>query len=133
MVTLSFCSETWEIWAFIGQLITIFKIVIPVLIIIMGALDLGKAVVSSDEKEIKKATGALVRRFLAGIIIFFIPMIVNIAFGILDSFDDIQSDYAVCSTCVADSNDCEKSAYEYCSSKAGTEDACADTIEWESY
>ncbi len=114
MLTLAFCADTWSIWKLIGDILTIFKIVIPVIIIIMGAIDLGKAVVSSDEKEIKKATSSLMRRFIAGIIIFFIPTIVNVVFNILDNFGEVRSDYTICSSCVASPSGCETEAETFC-------------------
>ncbi len=115
MLTLAFCAETWSIWKLIGDILTIFKIVIPVIIIIMGAIDLGKAVVSSKEDEIKKATGSLMRRFIAGIIIFFVPTIVNVVFGVIDNFNgDVKSDFSVCSTCLASPSQCQSASKEYC-------------------
>ncbi len=115
MLTLAFCAETWSIWNLVGDILTIFKIVIPVIIIIMGAIDLGKAVVSSDEKEIKKATGSLMRRFIAGIIIFFIPTIVNVVFNIIDNFNgDVKDDFVVCSSCLSSPSGCEEAAFNHC-------------------
>ncbi len=99
---LNFCTETASIWQFIGVIMTVFKIVIPVIIIILGAIDLGKAVIASKEDEIKKATSSLVRRFAAGIVIFFIPTIVDAAFGLFSGFSEVESEYKVCSSCVAD-------------------------------
>ncbi len=114
MLTLAFCAETWSIWKLVGDILTIFKIVIPIIIIIMGAIDLGKAVVSSKEDEIKKATGSLMRRFIAGIIIFFIPTIVSVVFNVLDNFGEIRKDYTICSTCVSTPSECRAVALDYC-------------------
>ncbi len=111
---IGFCADTYEVWEFVGQIMTVFKIVIPVIIIIMGAVDLGKAVVSSDEKEIKNATSSLLRRFIAGVVIFFIPTIVNVAFGILSGFDENENDYQVCSSCVANPGNCVETRNDYC-------------------
>ena len=50
------CSgEMAEIWQFIGYVLYVFKIAIPLLLIIFGMIDLGKAVIASDDKEIKNA------------------------------------------------------------------------------
>ncbi len=112
----NFCTETWTIWEFAGQVLMIFKIVIPLIIIILGAMDLGKAVVSSDEKEIKKATGSLVRRFIAGIIIFFIPTIVHVVFTMFDSVQVSGND--ICTSCLSNPSTCKSTA---CDANPGAE------------
>ena len=55
---INFCTNTANIWQIVGYVLLIFKIVIPILLIIFGILDLGKAVIASKEDEIKKATGS---------------------------------------------------------------------------
>ena len=57
----------------------------PVLLIILGAIDLGKAIVATDESGIKKAKKKLINKFVAAASIFLvlsvIQMIVNITGG----------------------------------------------------
>lgn len=96
----TFCSDTKEIWQFVGTIVTIFKIVIPVLIIILGSIDLGKAVVASDDKAIKSATGILVKRIIMGVVIFFIPTIVRALFNLFTGGQASIEDAAVCINCV---------------------------------
>ena len=65
----------------------------PVLLIILGGIDLGKAIVATDESGIKKAKQKLINKFVAAACIFLvlsvIQMIVNITgggnYGKLDS------------------------------------------------
>ena len=59
----------------------IIQIGIPILLIIMGSIDLGKAVLSSDDKEIKGATGKLIKRAIAAVAVFFIATIVSLLMG----------------------------------------------------
>ena len=61
----------------------IIQIVIPVGIIVLGSIDLGKAVVANDEKAIKKAQSTLAKRFVAAIITFLVALIVYIALGVV--------------------------------------------------
>lgn len=99
---MGFCTATSEIWQLVGNVVTIFKIVIPVILILFGCMDLGKAIVSSDDKEISKSATKLAKRAAAGILIFFIPTIVNYVFEVVGQFDaDEEADYQVCSACVA--------------------------------
>ena len=78
-----------------------FEICIPILIIILGSVDLGKAVIASDDKAIKSATGALVKRFIAGIVIFLLPSIVTAVFNMLSGWNAIKSDATNCASCIS--------------------------------
>ena len=46
---INFCTKTKAIWVLVGRILGIFKIVIPLLVIIFGMIDLGKAVVASKD------------------------------------------------------------------------------------
>lgn len=61
----------------------IFQVGIPILLIVFGSIDLGKAVMSSDDKEIKGATGKLFKRAILAVAVFFVPWIVNLVMGIV--------------------------------------------------
>lgn len=110
MVELGFCAKTAEIWLLVGNIVNIIKIVIPILIIVLACIDFGKAVVSSDEKEIKKSSGTLIKRVIAGVVIFFIPTIVGLCFGLVGSFSDNEADYNICKTCVTSPSKCDTSS-----------------------
>lgn len=111
MYLLGFCSDTANVWALLGYAVMVIKIVIPLILIVLGMVDLGKAVVSSDEKAINKSVGILLRRFIAAVIIFFIPTIVSAIFNALSLMDDgTKADYNVCVQCVTAVNSCDKSA-----------------------
>ncbi len=61
--------------------IVIIKIVVPILLIIFGMLDLGKAVIASKEDEIKKGQQTFIKRIVAAVIVFFVFQIVQIVIG----------------------------------------------------
>lgn len=88
MAVSEFCASTANVWQVVGYALTVFKIVIPVLLIIFGMIDLGKAVMSSKDDEIKKSVGQLARRAIAGIVIFFIPTIVSVVIGLVQKEDE---------------------------------------------
>ena len=96
----TFCADTTDIWQFVGWVLMVFKIVIPLLLIIFGMVDLGKAVVGSKDDEIKKATNSLMKRAIAGVIIFFIPTIVGFIFGLVD----IEKTWTMCKDCLVSPN-----------------------------
>lgn len=100
----TFCHDTHEILQLVGWVLTIFKIVIPLIIIALGLVDLGKAAVSSKPEEIKKAGTSLMWRVAGGILIFFVPTIVMVVFGFVGQFQkattDAGSDYDICKACI---------------------------------
>ena len=104
---ITFCEDTSAIWKLVGQILYIFKIVIPILVFIFGMIDLGKAVVASKDDEIKKAAKQLGMRIIAGIVIFFIPTIIGFAFTLADGFTDVESDYKHCSDCITKPGSCK--------------------------
>lgn len=67
--------------------VTIIKIVVPILLIIFGMLDLGKAVIASKEDEIKKGQQTFIKRTIAAIIVFFVIQIVQILIRFVSNSD----------------------------------------------
>lgn len=65
-------------------IITIIKIAIPIILIIFGMLDLGKAVMSNDEKEMKSSQTKFIKRILYAALVFFVVTVVQLIFGMLD-------------------------------------------------
>ena len=100
------CSDTHEILQLVGWALTIFKVAIPLIIIALGLIDLGKAAVSSKPEEIKKSATSLIWRLVGGIVIFFIPTIVMLVFGLVSGWDaneggvEAQVDFPVCRACI---------------------------------
>lgn len=95
-----FCYHTSGIWQFAGYAVMVLKIVIPAILIILGIVALGKAVIAADDKEIKTAVNSLIKKFIAAVIIFFIPAIVSALFGVVAQFNDVKADYEVCVECI---------------------------------
>lgn len=62
------------------NIFNLVKILVPVIIIIMGMLDLLKAVMASDEKKMAEAMPKLIRKLIAGVEIFLIISIVQFVF-----------------------------------------------------
>ena len=50
--TSQFCKDTQEIWQLIGTIIQIIRIAIPILIVLLGTIDLGKAVIAGKEDAV---------------------------------------------------------------------------------
>jgi len=100
-----FCANTANIWQLVGNVLLIFKIVIPILLIVLGMVDLGKAVVSSDDKAISKAAKTLMMRAIAAVIVFFVPSLVSFVFTAISAFNsEVKADYDICKKCIVHPN-----------------------------
>jgi hypothetical protein len=64
-------------------LFPIVQLGIPILLIVLGTFDLGKAVISSEEKEVKAAQSRLVKRFLYAALVFFVATIVSVLMSVI--------------------------------------------------
>lgn len=64
-------------------LLPIVQIAIPILLIVLGTVDLGKAVIASDDKDVKAAQGRLIKRIIYAVLIFFITTIVIVVMGLV--------------------------------------------------
>ena len=61
-------------------LFPILQIGIPIILIVLGTLDLAKAVISSDDKAVKEAQSKLIKRCIYAILVFFIVTLINLVF-----------------------------------------------------
>lgn len=98
MNILAFCADSAKIWWLIGTIINIFKIAIPILIVLMAMIDLGKAVMAGKEDEIKNAQKMLIKRLIYGVLIFFVVTIVSALFGLVGA-NLKNGDNAICWAC----------------------------------
>lgn len=61
----------------------LIQIGIPIILIVLGSIDLGKAVISSDEKEVKAAQSRLIKRCIYAVLIFFIVTLVTLIMNLV--------------------------------------------------
>ena len=101
----NFCQESGQVWRLIGVVINIFKIAIPVIIVLLAMLDLGKAVMAGEEKEIKEAQKMLIKRLIYGVLIFFVVTIVQVIFNLIGTnLNEPGSDGVICWACATRPN-----------------------------
>lgn len=67
--------------AIIKGVVGLIKIGVPIILIVMGMLDLGKAVTSQKEDEMKKAQSLLIKRCIYAVLVFLIGTAVPIVLG----------------------------------------------------
>jgi len=92
-------SELVQILGIVRTALTIIQIAVPILLIIMGSLDLMKAVMAGKEDEIKKGQNTFVKRAIAAVIVFFIPLIVGLIMGLITIDTDINGQPVSYKTC----------------------------------
>ena len=84
----------------IGYILYIIKILVPVIIIVLGSIEFGKAAISKDEKSIMVAANSLVNKFILGILIFMIPTLLDAALSLVRGTKEATQDYETCTTCL---------------------------------
>lgn len=66
-----------------STIITIIQIATPVIIILLGMIDLLKGVTSQKEEEIKKGQQTFVKRLIVGISVFLVFVLVKFIIGVV--------------------------------------------------
>ena len=97
----------------VSTIVLLIKIAVPILLIIFGMLDLGKAVVAAKEDEIKKGQNLFIKRAIAAVVVFFVIQIVQIVVRFVSGND---SQVANCFNCfingTSGDNACESTIVE---------------------
>lgn len=89
MFILNVCeSIPAEITNLIATIVTLIKIAVPVILVILGMLDLGKSVLSQKEDEIKKGQQIFIKRLIAAGLVFFVVAIAQFVVGIANGGDN---------------------------------------------
>jgi len=89
--------------ALVRIIINLIKIGVPIIIILMGAVDFGKAVIG-DDKELSKAIKKFVRRCIGGAGVFFVVFFVQFFLKLIGNDSDGVMECIACFT--SDSSDC---------------------------
>ena len=69
----------------------LIQFAVPIVIIILGSIDLFKAVIASKEDEIKAAQKLLIKRVIYGVAVFFVVAIVQLVFSTLATNSDASA------------------------------------------
>lgn len=74
-------TEMLQVMALIRFILNVVRFVIPIVLIVLGTFDLFKAVTAGKDEDIKKKQQVLIKRVVAGVIVFLVPTIVFILMG----------------------------------------------------
>ena len=79
-----------DILYYVKLIIKILQIAVPIGLILMGTIDMGKAVIAGDEKKMKEAQKPFIKRIISAVIVFCIPFLVNVAVNLVTSNTDYK-------------------------------------------
>lgn len=114
-----------QIPSLISMLVNLLKIATPIILIFISIITLLKAMSAGKEDEIKKATSSLVKKMIAGALVFFVIGIVQFVMSKVAEDDDYNG-MTECFDCFLN-NSCKQSTY-YKTVVAG-EDMCTRLTE----
>lgn len=80
-----------------STIITIIKIAVPVILVVLGTIDLAKGIVADKEDEMKKGQKLFVKRLIAGVLVFFVFTITQMIIGYFG--DDKDGNMMTCAKC----------------------------------
>lgn len=78
------CGDLDPIMRVLRYLLKLFKIAIPIVLIVLIIIDFAKATIASDEKKMNEAKNAAGKRVVYALIIFLVPTIISLLFKTFD-------------------------------------------------
>lgn len=79
------CTNLQPFLNVIKVLLGIVRWTVPIVLIVFGSIDMFKAVTKAeDEKSIQDARRSLIKRIIYGVVVFLVPLIVNIVMELID-------------------------------------------------
>lgn len=87
-------GDTFGKW--VDSVMGAFYIIGPVLVILFGTLDFGKATITSDKDALKKATNKFYKRLLALIALFLSPLLTKLIISLNTSGEYLEGDAYSC-------------------------------------
>lgn len=76
-------STLVNVIAIVRLVMNIICIAVPIIMILMGTIDLFKAVTAGKDDDIKKKQKALITRIIAGVLVFLVPTIVSVLMDLI--------------------------------------------------
>ena len=77
----------YRLFGFLGYVLNFIQIAVPIILILWGTFDLVKAMTSQEQDNIKKSQNILIKRLIAGLVVFFVPMIVTFLINMVNGND----------------------------------------------
>lgn len=96
------CDELEPVLRIVGIAVFIIKVVVPIILIVVGMIDMAKAVTEKDENKIKDAQHKLIKKAIAAVLVFLIVTIVGVLMNLIGA-----EDYKKCTKCITNPWECK--------------------------
>lgn len=71
-----------------SKIVLAIQIVVPILLVIFGMIDLGKAIIAQKEDDIKKGQQTFIKRLITAAIVFLVVFLVKLVVGLVTDNSD---------------------------------------------
>ena len=97
------CDDLAPVLRVVGIALKLIQYAVPILLIVIGAVDFAKATIGKDEKEIKEAQNKFMKRAIVAVVTFLIVPIVSVLMTVVSG-----DGYKECMDCISSpfGNDC---------------------------
>jgi uncharacterized membrane protein len=89
------CDGLSPVLRIVGIVVWGIRVVVPIILIVVGMIDLAKAVTEKSEEKIKEAQQKLVKRAIAAVLVFLVVSLVTVVMSIVGN-----KDYEACMDCI---------------------------------
>ncbi len=81
------CSDLLgeDVISFINEIMKWIRIIVPILLMALGVLDFTKATFSKSEEDMKKSREKFIKRIVAAVLVFLVPVFVNLLLELANS------------------------------------------------
>ncbi len=83
LLDVNYCQSLSPLINILKAVVNLIQWGIPIVLIVFGILDMGKAVMAGKEDEMKKAWGTLIKRFIYAVAVFIVVFIVETVMNIV--------------------------------------------------
>lgn len=83
----------------VSTIINVLHVAVPVILVILGVIDLTKGMMAGKEDEIKKGQQTLIKRIITGACIFLIVIAVKFFVSVVDENTDNKANMISCINC----------------------------------
>ena len=95
------CADLGPVLRIVGIVVFGIKVIVPIMLIVIGMIDLAKDVTEKNEYNIKKAQQALIKKAIAAVLVFLVVTLVSVIMGLVGN-----KDYDACMDCINNPWDC---------------------------
>lgn len=99
------CSGLTPVLRIVGIVVWGIKVVVPIILIVIGMIDLAKAVTEKSEDKIKEAQQKLIKRAIAAVLVFLVVSLVGVVMTIVG-----DASYEACMDCINSPWSCNEEA-----------------------